>query len=440
MAVPLATTRGLQAVRTFVLMAMLAQLGHDTLAASALISSIQIAIVVSFISCFFALGSIVGREFAAKNFSAIGIILQQSWILSSLFSIVMIIVYLFMGSILHAMHQPAELIPYVSKYFAMMTLGAPAIFAVVICQQFLCAIKKQLYVTIVNVVGLFFTIILGYGLIFGHFGLPKLGVSGAALAIAIRLWATLVIYLVIIKSKQFNKYKIFSIRLKDSFKWLKLIMRVGFPIAMGTASNMLVILIYVTLIGWLGQESLAANQIVNQYIILSIVLMFGISEASGIVVGHAYGERNFSTINQLGWLSVACGMAVTVIGAILFITFMKPLADVFLQLHEIDGQAIYKIVQWVLLLRAFGMLFDGTADILIGALRGLYDTTFPMLVGWVTAWLISVPLGYYLGFTMKLGLLGVSLGIILAMIINALLLMWRWHRKTKLLEYKYAGE
>ena len=87
LALPMAGNQFLNVASSFLSMAILAVLGKNVLAASALIFSTQVSIMVSGMSILFSLSILVGHSYGAKNYTAIGIYVQQSWILAILLSI-----------------------------------------------------------------------------------------------------------------------------------------------------------------------------------------------------------------------------------------------------------------------------------------------------------------------------------------------------------------
>lgn len=439
MGLPMVSTRLAQTIRGFILMVMLAQLGHTVLAASLFISIFQIVLMLIFMSPLFAVGSIVGRQYGEKKYESLAPILQQSCLISVLLGIPIMLIFSWIGPIMQLLHQPANIIPYVTTFLHILAWAIPGIMLSVAMQQFVAGIKLQRIVTWLMLFSLVLSAFLAYGLIFGHFGLPRMGVAGGALAMVIRAWATTVIYLFIMVWIHRRKVKIWPLHLKGHWHWSKLMLKIGMPICFQLSSEMLALTLYAVMVGWLGEIALGASQIASEYMMFAIVPVFGLAEANGIVVGHSYGEKRFAEIKKLGIAGILGAACITGGIALIFIIFHRPLADVFIHFDQPDAQAIYYLALWILGLRIISMLFDGTVDVITGALRGLYDTKFPMYLSMAMHWLFALPLAAILGFGLHLGVIGLVLGGLAGNLLSASVLTWRWHHKSTHLPMAQAG-
>src|SRR3990167_6244822 len=84
LALPMAGTQFINIASSFLCIGMLAHLGHQVLAASALITATQISVMVSGMSILFSLSVLVGRAYGAKEYLTIGNFVQQGWMLAFL--------------------------------------------------------------------------------------------------------------------------------------------------------------------------------------------------------------------------------------------------------------------------------------------------------------------------------------------------------------------
>ena len=82
---------------------------------------------------------------------------------------------------------------------------------------------------------------------------------------------------------------------------------------------------------------------------------------------------------------------------------------------------------------ALFQLVDGLQVLALGLLRGVQDTTVPMIMATVSYWVIGLPVSYLLGFTWGMGAVGIWLGLVIGLGIAAVLLLWRfWGRSVKI--------
>src|SRR6185312_238067 len=100
LAIPMAGTQFIHIASVFLCMNMLAHLGHQVLAASALISATQMSIMVTGMSILFALSFLVGHAYGAQEYVKIGNFVQQGWILSLLISLPIMLIFWHIGALL----------------------------------------------------------------------------------------------------------------------------------------------------------------------------------------------------------------------------------------------------------------------------------------------------------------------------------------------------
>lgn len=423
LALPMMGTRMVQTLNTFILMVILAQLGHTVLAASFTISIVRIAVMVVFMSPLFALGAIVGRQLGEKNIDQIPNIIKQAWLTALLLSVPVMIIFLLIKPILILFHQPPSIIPYVNDYFKYFLFAFPAIYIVSANQQILACLHKQRLVLLMSFLSLALCAFLNDGLILGHFGLPALGVIGGGITGIISNWLYLIISTYFVY--RFIRKPILS-QAWQGLRWMKMIFKIGTPIFIKIASEMLMMFVLAIFIGWLGQVSMAAGQISNQYMLCVLVPIIGLGEAGSILISRAVGAKQYDELKQLNHACLISAIAFSLGIAILFLIFHRLLADVFIHFNAPDAKAIYVLAMWLLLIRTLNMFFDGPTMTLVWSLRGLYDTQFPMWISIAVTWLILIPLAWILGFGFHFGIIGITLAGVVGSIISVVILRIRW--------------
>lgn len=429
MAIPMLSTRVVQLLTTFLMMLMLAQLGHKVLAASLLISTFRTVVSLICMSTLFITGAFFGRLYAEKDYDGLSACLIQALIAAILLSIPGILIYWFIGPILALLQQPAEVIPIAETFLHTFAWALPCYLIALVLQQFLSAIKRQVWVTYLSIALLVINVSLAYWLIFGGLGLHGMGVFGGALASVIAGLISVITYsscLLVIYRKSLK----FSWQPLDGLHHLKKILRIGSPICFQLSSEMLSILVIITMVGWLGATAMAATQISNEYIMFVIVPIFGIGEASSIVIGHAVGNKDHDNLRKYGYASVIAAISYTLMIAIVFVFFHRTLADWYIGFDSPNAEAIYHLAMWVMGIRIFNMLFDGTADVLVCALRGVLDTKFPMYLSILSDWCLTIPISAVFAFYLDWGVIGIVVAGLLVRIAGAFILNQRWLYKT----------
>ncbi len=432
LAVPMTLIQLITTASGFLCMAMLAHLGKDVLAASALIFSTQMPTMVIGMSILFSVSLLVWHAFGAKNYPLIGNFVQQGWTLGILISIPTMIIFLNMGKILILFGQSIVLSHLVQNFYNGYLWAVVPTFLLISNQQFCFGINKQKLVVLSSSLSVVVLLLISYLLIFGKLGLPRLGVAGLGYAMSAQVWfAFLFMTIWFCCDKHFKNFNLFSYRVHKNWNYLLQMLKVGWPISLQMGGELLSFFANTIMIGWLGIIALAAGQVVTQYSILSIIPFFSLSQAIGILVGQACGRKQYSEIKNLGYASVGLGVIMTLAVAVILVGFPKNLAALYLDVANPSNQEILHLIIVLFVIIAVSQIFDAVRNILIGAARGLLDTKFPMLISLLVIWLIGIPLSYLLAFNLHFGVPGIFLGSAIGMLIGALVMLYRWHALTK---------
>jgi MATE family multidrug resistance protein len=428
LALPMTGSQLINVASGFFCVVMLAQLGPEVLAASALVFSTDLSIMVTGFSILFSLSVLIGHAYGEKKYLAIGVFVQQGWMLSLLISIPILLIFWYIKPILLFLGQSKEITELVQLYFhAFLWCVIPEL--LVVCnQQFGYGIHKKLLMVSTSILSVIVLLCTAYVLIFGKFGCPQLGIAGLGYARAAQntfffLFTTSFFYY----SKDFSRFQLFKFRVHHHLEQLFHMLAIGWPISIQMGGEMLSFFVTGLMIGWLGATSLAAFQVVNQYSFIVMISIFSLSQASGILVGQAVGAKQSHEVKKLGYVSMACVLVVTSLVALLFILAPKILSSLYLNVQDPNNRQTLAYIAVLFIIVAISQIFDGLRHILTGVLRGLFDTRFPMGVGLFVIWIIGVPLSYYLAFILHLGVVGVVGGGGIAMLIGSFVLLYRWH-------------
>lgn len=180
------------------------------------------------------------------------------------------------------------------------------------------------------------------------------------------------------------------------------------------------------MIGWLGSKDLAAHQIAITIASITYMIVLGISTSSAIRVVNAVGAQSISETRRAGFAALLMGGIVMLFFALNFILLNQLLPKLFVNEFE-----VLELAASLLIIAAFFQLFDGVQAVGLGILRGLTDVKFPTAVTFFSYWIIGIPFGYYLGFGMELGVVGVWIGLSVGLATSASLLTFRFNAKSK---------
>jgi len=430
LALPMATSRLLNMLSLFIGTIMLSYLGEKVLAASTLITAAQGTCIVIMMSLLFSVGVAVGQAYGAKDKESIAKIVQQGCLLALGLGVLLSILLWNIDNLMVWFHEPPQLIRYVRQFFHTMVWGAPLLLLIIAISQFYYGVLKQTVVITTSFISLLVFIPVSYAFIFGRFGMPDLGVAGLAIGFIAQSLSTLILFFsYAVFSDALTPYQLFRWRKDAHFSTLRKLLTIGWPICLQFGGEVLSFMFVSLLIGWLGVTALAATQVVQQFVLLFLVPIFAISEATGILIGHLVGSRRYLKINRMAHSCILFADGLALIVMVFFLFSPHWLAAMYLRGHAM-GSELLTLIQLLFAFAAFNILFDSTRSIVSGALRGLFDTRYAMWVGILIIWCISVPLGAFLALVLHWGVVGFSIGRFIALFVGMVVLYRYWVRKV----------
>ncbi len=273
-------------------------------------------------------------------------------------------------------------------------------------------------------------------LIFGHLGMPALGVDGAGWATCIsRIYMAAVLLLAIVMHERKARIGLRETPLRLEMKRIRRILHIGTPAALQLSLELGVFAAATVLAGGLDPRSLAAHQIALNVASFTFMIPLGLSSAAAVRVGQAFGRRDPGGAAAAGWTAILLGVAFMLVAAVAFVALPGALLRVFT-----DHPTVIGIGVRLLLVAAVFQLFDGFQGVATGALRGVGNTRSPMLSNFVGHWLIGLPLGYGLCFAWGWGVIGLWVGLSTGLIIVAFLLARAWLTRSRGLAAELAGQ
>ncbi len=276
---------------------------------------------------------------------------------------------------------------------------------------------------VISLVGNVVNIMLNYTFIYGKFGMPAMGLLGAAYATFFaRVLMALAMAFYVLRSSKFRSYvSSLSIRLINKMQITR-ILKMSIPIAIQFTLEGGAFSIAVIMTGWLGRQYTAAHNIALQMATISFILMSGIAQATTVKVGNFMGSRNFVELKKV--MNNAMLMSTVFMGCcgLVFYFGRGFWPTLFVENNEIVG-----IASNLLIIAALFQLIDAVQHIAVAALRGMNDVRVPTLVSTISYWIICIPMSYIMAFHMDLGIYGIWYGIVFGLLCSAILQLCRFY-------------
>jgi MATE family multidrug resistance protein len=299
-------------------------------------------------------------------------------------------------------------------------------------RNFVAALERPRVVLWLSLAGIAINALLSWSLIFGHFGLPELGLAGGGVGSTIT-WLLLCASLVFVASsdRQFRRFRLFGNwwRFDGQRTWA--MVKLGFPIGITMALEMGVFALAAYFMGWIGAPAVAAHAVALQIAALTFMVPLGLGQAATVRVGLAFGRRDPEAVTRAGWTSWFTGVAFMGVMAIPMWAAPRQLVTLFLDETAQNAGVIALAVGFLKVAAAF-QLFDGAQVIGAGMLRGLHDTRWPLVFAAVGYWGVGLGIGSWLAFGADWKGLGIWIGLASGLAAVAVLMLARWSMRERL--------
>jgi multidrug resistance protein, MATE family len=410
---------------------MVGRVGAVPLAASSLVNGIVFLVVVFGLGMSLAITPLVSIARGRDENDQCGVILRQSLLLNGIVTLILLSLVYFLADLIMHLNQEAAVAIQAVSYAKIIAFSIIPFMIFQTYRQFiegLAFTKPAMYIALAaNLVNIFGN----WVLIYGNLGMPAYGLDGAGYSTLINrgfMAAAIIIY--VMTSEQFREYEP-SFRFRN-INWpvLKKLLHIGVPTGFQHFFEIGAFSFSAIMIGWLGAEQLAAHQIALSLAATSFMIILGISAAGTIRVGHAFGKKNIHDVKRSGFLTTIFAASVMACFGIIFILFKDELPLIFTK-----NMQVVKIAASLLIIAAIFQISDGAQAAGLGILRGITDVRIPMIITFIAYWILALPIGYVLGFKIKMGVVGIWIGLLAGLSAAAIMLNLRFGIKIKQLRF-----
>ena len=398
--------------------------GH-TLGAVAVGTNVWVLAIVIIIGVMMALQPSVAQLHGAGRDAEIGPLFRQALWLALPLGIALGFATAFAGPLLfNLIGVDATLIVDATRFLQAIAFGAPALtlfFALRGLSEGLGLTRPTMYFSLF---GLALLGPLGYVLMYGAFGVPRLGAFGCGIATAIVLWLQCIAFAIYVARRR--RYRALDLLARfDGPDWhtLRELLRIGVPMSITLFMEASMFVGVALLIATLGTHVVASHQIAMNVVSVAFMVPLGIAMATTVRVGHAVGRGDASGVRYAGAVGMLLTLGVQVVSATLMFTLPLFIASLYT-----GDRSVVALAAQLIVLAAIFQLSDGIQVAGNGALRGLKDTRVPMLITSFAYWGIGMPVGWWLAFEAGYGARGMWFGLIAGLGVAAILLPLRfWH-------------
>lgn len=406
---------------------MVGHVGTISLAASSLANVAFNVILLFGIGVSYAITPLVASAHGEDNARKISDVLKHGLAINVINSFILVGLVFAAKNILYHIDQPEDVVVEAIPYLGIITFSIIPTLIFQTFRQFTEGLSHTRIAMVAVIGSNIIHIPLNYIFIFGHLGLPAMGLAGAG-------WATLIsrglmaagIALYVYFSPGFKKYRNgFSLG-NYSKSLLSKMLHIGLPAGVQFIFEVAAFDFSAVMMGWLGAKNLAAHQIAINLATISYMTTSGLAAAAAIRVSNELGKKDFVKLRTVAFTLLWLAITIMFLWGLLFI-FGKNLLP---HLYVSDPEVI-AIAGPLLIIAGFFQLSDGIQVVCLGALRGLHDVKVPSLFIFIAYWIIGLPLGYWFAFKLNWGATGVWMGLLIGLTLTAAAMVWRLHLISK---------
>ncbi len=368
---------------------------HYALGATALISTLFSVFMGLLWGIFSIVSVLVAQYHSIDNRQTVIQIIKDGLYIALFISLPSMFIIWHLPTVLLLFGQQPEIVVLAKGYLHGLAWGIIPDCGSIVLLQFLLGIGRTKIVMKFNLFLIMINIGMNYILMFGKLGFPLLGVAGIGWGTSIAMW---VLFLTLCC------YFIFYLKYTDKVKeippkqksYINELIKLGLPIGVMYFIEVGFFMAFALLMGNLSSEILAAHQITVQYFIFVTTAMFSLANVVTVKVSHYVSQQNIIKVQQTNYAAILIAIVFMICIGTFYCLYPQLIISVDLNIMLAANQTIVKFASHFLFIAAIFQIPAAVSIVVFGALRGLKDTKFPMVISALCFWGIALPLSYTL--------------------------------------------
>ena len=412
---------------------MIGRMPHSALSisASSLGNTIFYTIVFCVIRLLTGLNTLVAqaygrgdREECTRN------LLQSFWLVVVGTPVVMLSALAAIPILAH-LGTPADIRAETSRYLHALVWSTAPLLVYMALRQYLQSLDRVVLIMVSLVTASLVNFVGDWAFLFGHLGVSPMGIAGSGWSTCIvRVYMLGIVLLATVVSFRKNKQSLSWRLLWPDVGRLTAIVRIGWPAALESLTDLGVSMYMSILCSRLGSRLLAAHQVVLDLDAFVYMVPLGLSYATIVRVGQSAGRGSLPQVRRSAYASLVLGMSYITVAALVFAGFAHTWGSLYT-----NDPAVVDAAAPIFLICGILQVGDAAGAILGGALTGIGDTRTPFLVNSAWYWLLGMPLSYWLTFDKDFALRGLWFGRAVAALGSAATLALLWKMRMR----RFAG-
>jgi MATE family multidrug resistance protein len=402
-AAPLAAANLAQMALGFTDTVVVGYLGGAALAVAGLGAGLYFMLVIVFQGILSAVAPLAAHAIGAGERRVAVNVLAAGFLLAAALAPPIVLATASLDRLLYLIDYDPALAAQVGAFLRAIAWGVPGFLGFAALRGFLAAAARARAVMLVLLGCVPLNAALNWLLVFGHLGLPALGIVGSGCASAMTQW---VMFLGLaaygLAAPSLSAYRRAAMPWGQPWREIGRILRLGLPIAGIFALEVGVFTTASVLMGLLGADALAAHQLVLNCCSVTFMVPLGIGQAATVRIAAERGAGRPKAARRAGFVALALGAGFMTAAALVLWTAPGAIVAIYVDPAAEANRGVVAMALRLLAVGALFQVFDGLQTVAAGSLRGYEDTRTPMMlaafgywgIGFGGAWLFAFPLGY----------------------------------------------
>ena len=402
---------------------MVGHFSTSDLAAASFVNSVFNIPILFGMGFSYGLTPLVGQFFGRGDKFRVGGLLRNSLLANFMIGLFLSVAMGIMYLNVHRMGQPEELLPLIRPYFLLQLTSLVFVMMFNSFKQFADGItdtKTSMWImlsaNLLNIIG-------NSLLIYGVWGLPALGLTGAGIStLASRIFMFVAFAVLFFRKQSYRRYLVGYHRTTYNTGDLKVLNRMGMMVGLQMGMETALFSISGVMIGWLGTVPLAAHQVVASISTLGFMVYYGVGSAVSIRVSNFFGRGDIAGVRRatLAGTHLLGLLAISV--SVFFLLVRKHIGWLYT-----SSEDVVNLVAVLMVILVFYQFGDSLQIIFANALRGVADVTSMAVISFIGYFVIALPVSYVCGFVLDWGIEGIWLGYPVGLTLTGGMMCWRFY-------------
>ena len=402
---------------------MVGHFSTSDLAAASFVNSVFNIPILFGMGFSYGLTPLVGQFFGRGDKFRVGGLLRNSLLANFMIGLFLSVAMGIMYLNVDRMGQPEELLPLIRPYFLLQLTSLVFVMMFNSFKQFADGItdtKTSMWImlsaNLLNIIG-------NSLLIYGVWGLPALGLTGAGIStLASRIFMFVAFAIIFFRKQSYRRYLVGYHRTTYNTGDLKVLNRMGMMVGLQMGMETALFSISGIMIGWLGTVPLAAHQVVASISTLGFMVYYGVGSAVSIRVSNFFGRGDIAGVRRatLAGTHLLGLLAISV--SVFFLLVREHIGWLYTSSEDVAN--LVAVLMIILVFYQFG---DSLQIIFANALRGVADVTSMAVISFIGYFVIALPVSYICGFVLDWGIEGIWIGYPVGLTLTGGMMCWRFY-------------